>query len=463
MFGSIAGNIAGISYFLAFQISGIMLSLSVLRRERTGFALLMGSVTGSFALQWFPALYAFISGFTMGAHLLALISIIGLAVAARLLSRKKSGRRHIRIPCLHSLVQNDPVLFLLLPLFLYMVLILNHHTISYVDGAMRGGQAVFGDMNMHLGFVTSIARQQTFPPEYSILPGTQLAYPFLSDSISSSLYLMGASLRTAYLLPMYFALMQVFFGMYCTAKYLLRQMGRGYRGKSLMAFALFFLNGGFGFYYFVKKGFHSENFMRIFSAFYETPTNYTACNIQWHNVLCDMLIPQRATLFGWAVLFPVLALLVRAGQKKRQGYFIIAGIFSGGLVLIHTHSFLALGVLCAGFLARDLYDGYHSGERKRWPLAARAATVAAFLLSMSLIRMKQQSDTPLAAGGILAAGIVITCCFVCFLLSYDKRIFPQSPAYMGMLSGNRTDPRPAPAHRIHLPPGPGQPVCPRLV
>ncbi len=421
MFGSITGNIAGISYFLLFQIAGILVSLAVLRRERTGFALLMGSVTGSFALQWFPALYAFITGFTMGAHLLALISIIGLAAAACILSRKKSGPRHIRISGVYSLFMNDPVLFLLLPLFLYMVITLNHHTIPYVDGAMHSGQAVFGDMNMHLGFVTSIARQQTFPPEYSILPGTQLAYPFLSDSISSSLYLMGASLRTAYLFPMYFALLQVFFGMYCTAKYSLRQMGRTCRGKSMTAFALFFLNGGFGFYYFITKGFHSENFTRIFSAFYETPTNYTACNIQWHNVLCDMLIPQRATLFGWAVLFPVLALLVKAGQKKKQGYFIIAGIFSGGLVLIHTHSFLALGVLCAGFLARDLYDGYHPVERKRWPLAARAATVAAFLLSMSLIRMKQQSDAPLSAGAVLAAGIMIICCFVFFLLYHMRK------------------------------------------
>lgn len=48
MFGSITGNIAGISYFLLFQIAGILVSLAVLRRERTGFALLMGSVTREF-------------------------------------------------------------------------------------------------------------------------------------------------------------------------------------------------------------------------------------------------------------------------------------------------------------------------------------------------------------------------------------------------------------------------------
>lgn len=422
MFGSFIGNIAGISYFLAFQILGILLSLSLFRMERKGFAVLMGSVLGSFSLQWLPVLYAFFWSFTIHAHLSALFSMAAITTCVCIFSRRKFRHEKtdnpFRIPVLRTLFQNDPVLFLLIPLFLFMVITLNHHTISYLDGAMHSGQTTYGDMNMHLGFITSIARQQIFPPEYSILPGTQLAYPFLSDSISSSLYLFGTSLRTAYLLPMYVAMLQVFFGMYCTAKYLLKEIGKSYRGKSFLAFALFFLNGGFGFYYFITKGFGNENFTRIFSSFYETPTNYVACNIQWHNILCDMLIPQRATLFGWAVLFPVLALLIKAAQKKRQQYFIPAGILSGGLVLIHTHSFLALGILCAGFLALDLYHEYHSQKKKRWPVAVRFSVVAVFLLSMSFIRMKQQSDTPLDAGIILAMGFIIIDCFGCVLVYY---------------------------------------------
>lgn len=422
MFGSFIGNVAGISYFLAYQILGILISLTLFHREGKGFAILIGSVLGSFGLQWLPVLYAFLFGFSVQAHLLALFSMAMIAAAVCILSRRKYAGRKIgslfTIPDLRSVFRDDPVLFLLIPLFLFMAITLNHHTISYLDGAMHSGQTTYGDMNMHLGFITSIARQQAFPPEYSILPGTQLAYPFLSDSISSSLYLFGTSLRTAYMLPMYFALLQVFFGMYCTAKYLLQAMGKSCRGKSFLAFALFFLNGGFGFYYFITKGFSNENFTRIFSAFYETPTNYIACNIQWHNILCDMLIPQRATLFGWAVLFPVLALLVKAAQTKRQEYFIPAGILSGGLVLIHTHSFLALGILCAGFLALDLYRGYHRTEKNRWPLAARFAVVTVFLLSMSLIRMKQQSDAPFETSQILAMGLSIAGFFGCLLIYY---------------------------------------------
>lgn len=59
MFGSFIGNVAGISYFLAFQILGILLALYLFQKEKTGTTLLFGSVFGSFALHWLPTIYAF--------------------------------------------------------------------------------------------------------------------------------------------------------------------------------------------------------------------------------------------------------------------------------------------------------------------------------------------------------------------------------------------------------------------
>lgn len=436
MFGSFMGNMAGISYFVAYQILGLLTALLLFHKEKPGFTILMGSVMGSFSLQWLPVLYAFVFDFTIRAHIFALLTMVFITGAIYTIRRKTEKSISLKSagPALKekfgtirisSLFREHPVLFLLIPLFLFMVIVLNHHTISLVDGSMHGGQSTYGDMNMHLGFITSIAKQQNFPPEYSILPGTRLAYPFLSDSISSSVYLFGASLRTAYLLPMYFALLQVFAGMYCTARYCLRSWGKGFRGKSFLAFVFFFFNGGLGFYYFITKGFQSENFTRIFSAFYETPTNYVPCNIQWHNVLCDMMIPQRATLFGWAVLFPVLALLVKSRQgsatsslSDRRQYFAIAGVLAGGLVLIHTHSFLALGILCAGFLALDLYHNFHTEEPERRPLVIRFAITVIILITMTLIRMKQLSDTPFEAGAILALGFIIVVGFAGVLVYY---------------------------------------------
>ena len=119
-------------------------------------------------------------------------------------------------------------------------------TILPKDDGLHVGQCTYGDLQMHLGIITSIANQQTFPPYYSISPWDKLCYPFLCDSISSSIYLFGASLRYAYMLPMYFAFFQVITGFYAIADVLFHD-----RAKSLAAWVLFFYNGGLGFVYFI--------------------------------------------------------------------------------------------------------------------------------------------------------------------------------------------------------------------
>lgn len=222
-----------------------------------------------------------------------------------------------------------------------------HTIVGNADGSMHTGQSTYGDMNMHFSFITSIANQQTFPPEYSLLPGHKLSYPFLCDSVSSSLYLMGASLRLAYVLPMLGAILQVFMGFYCLIKYWL-----GRSATALIAWILFFWNGGLGFVYFDN----AEKIHKIFAEFYMTPTNYLDKNLRWVQVIVDMLIPQRATLFGWAILFPLLAFLFRAIAERKKKLFVMAGVAAGALPMIHTHSFLALGMICAVWLLLDLTD-----------------------------------------------------------------------------------------------------------
>ncbi|WP_418963653.1 hypothetical protein [Butyribacter intestini] len=199
---------------------------------------------------------------------------------------------------------------------------------------------------MHIGFITSIAKQHTFPPEYSIYPGIKLAYPFLSDSISSSLYLLGASLRVAYIIPMLVAVMQVFCGFYCFIKFWFKK-----GSVAFIAFILFFYDGGFGFIHFLNK----VNFSKNFTEFYFTPTSIGDYNYRWAQIIANMLIPQRATLFGWAVLFPLLAFLYYAKENRSIKSFLIAGIMAAGLPMIHTHSFLALGIICVVWLFWDMY------------------------------------------------------------------------------------------------------------
>ena len=267
------------------------------------------------------------------------------------------------------------------------------HSFRWEGGAVYSSQATYGDMSMHLSFLTSLANQGDFPPDYSLLPGTRLSYPFLSDSISASLYQLGAPLWFAYQLPMWAAGAQVLFGLYAFFSAMTES-----RAQAALAWVFFAFNGGFGFFYFLGGG--VENFTRIFTAFYETPTNLVGENIRWVNVLVDMMLPQRATLFGWAVLFPALYLLCRAVYQGQRRCFFLVGLMAGALPMIHTHSFLALGLVCGVWLAAWLLG------RLSWEVpAARAGKLllavglGALALCKELFRDREDSPLFLAAAG----------------------------------------------------------------
>ena len=122
---------------------------------------------------------------------------------------------------------------------------------------------------MHLGFITSIAEQGTFPPAYSIYYGQAVGYPFLCDSISSTFYVLGASLRFCALLPALLAYGVVLLGVWCFFQRWLKQPG-----TTVLATLLFFVGGGLGFaYHFDLLQTDPANLSRIFTGFYETPTN----------------------------------------------------------------------------------------------------------------------------------------------------------------------------------------------
>lgn len=339
MNGTMQGNMIAVLYFLLFQVCGLLLGQAILKTERRDAKILGGSVLGSVLLQWIPVLFAFALGFTITAHLLALAVT---AVVSGVVFWK-FGRTKMET----ATEQKLQVRFGILPLLVYGLFVwLVFSGFEVRNGTVYSSQATYGDMSMHLGFITSIAQQQTFPPDYSILPGTKLSYPFLSDSISSSLYLFGASLRLSYCFPMLFAGAQVMYG-----AWLFLRTWLGTKGKTLFAWMLYFLNGGLGFIYlFSGEGGLLQGLKQNFTAFYETPTNFVEHNVRWVNMIVDMLLPQRATLFGYAVLFFSLYLLYRAVWQNERRLFAVVGLFAGALPMIHTHSFLALALVSGCWL-----------------------------------------------------------------------------------------------------------------
>ena len=153
------GNIAGTGYLFAYQIFGILTAMSLLKKESSWTKILVGSVLGSVLMQWVPALFAFFLGFSILSQLLALglvgIIVVVLAVKSRDLS--------------HPLTLGTTnKLWLIFPTITYLLFcFLVIHSFRIENGAIYSSQCTFGDMSMHLGFITSIANQGAFPPDYS--------------------------------------------------------------------------------------------------------------------------------------------------------------------------------------------------------------------------------------------------------------------------------------------------------
>lgn len=409
--GSI-GNITAVLYYMFFVISGIIIMFRLLNSQKLSimFKCLLGSVFGTLEFQWMPIIFAFFMDFTVEAHICALV--IQVLVFILVILKTNGGHGFVNTykkPMeWKRFLWENPASIIIFASFVIFAYCLNTHTILLnSDGSLHTGQATYSDMNMHIGFITSIAKQHTFPPEYSIYPGVKLAYPFLSDSISSSLYLLGASLRVAYIIPMLVAVMQVFGGFYCFIKFWFKK-----GSVAFVAFILFFYDGGFGFIHFLNK----VNFSKNFTEFYFTPTSIGDYNYRWAQIIANMLIPQRATLFGWAVLFPLLAFLYYAKENRSIKSFLIAGIMAAGLPMIHTHSFLALGIICAVWLFWDMYK-----EKESYVLLKFAGII--WVVFFFLLRMYNDKTGLIEKNGfiIMIAGLgIIAVLFVKEIVSCFK-------------------------------------------
>ncbi len=335
--------IVSLIYLLLFGLSGLGVSRLIFYRDRPLIRVWLGLAFGLLMLIWLPALFSFIFGFVLLSQILGLVVACAIGAVCFLLSRKKSLT-------LTPWKQELPVLISGGLLFLLCFVLLSSHTIVERDGALYVGQSTYGDLAMHLGFVSSIATQGTFPPMYSICAGIPVRYPFLSESVGATFYLFGTTLRFAVMLTSSYAFLIVILGVYCFFEGWLKQ-----KRKAVFSMLLFFIGGGFGFWYFfdLLKD-NPDNLTRLFTAFYETPTNFVSNGLRWVNPIADMMIPQRALLFGWALLFPSLFLLHRGAIKKDTSAFIPLAVFASALPLIHTHSFLALGIVSAFYLFRSI-------------------------------------------------------------------------------------------------------------
>lgn len=356
------GNALSLVYMGIFLAAGAGLARRLAPHSDLQERVVFASAFATALLAGLPALAALVFDFTLPAALAALAAAAGLAVWGWLpaggAAMGKGTEKGFWLCVLPAAALTGWLLFT--------------HTLYLKDGAYWCGQSTYGDLPMHLALIQALAQQGDFPPGFSLLAGQTVAgYHYLGESVSSVFLLLGAGLKFACLLPQLAALPAVFGGAWLLARRLLHSAG-----AASLAFWLFFMGSGFGFIYFL--GGEKGNFTRIFTAFYETPTNYVEENIRWVNPIVDMLVPQRATLFGWALLFPALALLAVFALEGRRELWPAVALLAAPLPLTQTHAALALALICGVLFFRQLLTGRSRAVLVPW-LALAAVCAAAWL------------------------------------------------------------------------------------
>lgn len=355
----------GIIIYIYFLLIGFLYADMLFKDRDIYFKIWSGGVIGNVISMAGIVPFAFIFKFSYLSHILLIIfavvpyaaiwfrngrqSIFGF-IPNKSVSAKKNA--HTAQDIVKSGLTNKIFIFLVLPITLLICILMTNHILAPMSGGgVASGQSTYGDLQMHLGFVTSIAEQKNFPPEYNLLQGTRLNYPFFIDMLSSSLYLFKTPLRWAVLIPSYMFAFLLVMGFYIFSYSLTKR-----KSVAVLSTVFIFLNGAFGFAYFLEGAkADSTAFTRIFTEYYKTPTNLNEMNIRWANTICDMIIPQRTTMAGWCVILFALWLLTEAFRENKRKIFIILGILAGCMPMIHTHSFLALAIISAVLLAVSLY------------------------------------------------------------------------------------------------------------
>ena len=241
----------GVLIYILFLLIGFLYSNMYFKEKDVFFQVWAGGLIGTLGLMWGIIPFAFIFGFSITAHLVLLAVFLGAYILLFYLKKQKVSdiKNNIRYVKSEAPMTWQIFLCLIIPVSVIMwVLLTNHVMAPYEGGGVASGQSTYGDLAMHMGIITSVAERGVFPPSHNLLAGHRLGYPFLIDTLSSSLFLFGTPLRWAVLVPSYVCCILLAMGFYFLAYKLVKR-----RSAAVLATVLFFIGGGFGFAYFFQR------------------------------------------------------------------------------------------------------------------------------------------------------------------------------------------------------------------
>lgn len=225
--------------------------------------------------------------------------------------------------------------------------------LHFENGALIAGWInLWGDWAVHLRNSTFLAAQDKLSLENPLFSGTDFHYPYLSSYLSAILQRFGLSIDRSLTWPTI-----ALFGTLPAVLYILGQRLTKSRKAGVFFSYIVLLAGGLGIVYLFQDLMHGKYFWEA-SAYaprlytdYRYEGSYFNEGIWFMNFIMSEFLPQRAFLAGLPIALYVLYIawthLIDLESTKTiiKEPLIFAGVLFGLLPLIHTHSFIALGII----------------------------------------------------------------------------------------------------------------------
>ncbi len=227
------------------------------------------------------------------------------------------------------------------------------------EGGIYSGSAD-NDLAFHAALTSSFVYGKNFPPAYPLLPPEPLLYPYMPDFHAALLMAGGLSMRAAFILVALILGAATAGLLYSLALRITRS-----QRAATMATILFLLNGGLGFISFIRDWWQSnQSFFAFFNSLHTNYAKISERGLHWTNLVADMMVPQRTSLFGLPLALMIFAVFAFVWQRwhevdedKRENprrsltMMIVAGVLAGLLPLFHTHTYIAVGLVSIGLFA----------------------------------------------------------------------------------------------------------------
>jgi hypothetical protein len=189
----------------------------------------------------------------------------------------------------------------------------------------------YGDLAFHLGMISSFTFDHNSPPQYHILAGETLSYPFLINLWSATLWVYGPEWNFLSLIffLQWFLLWQVVYACFS--------------GDKSWPFPwLILLAGG-----------------TYFTLLDNSGTKITE-GMVWTSLLTTIWITQRASILGLAVSVVILNLFIKwqksSSRSTDRNLLLLAGVFVGISPLAHIHLLMAPTAFIGLYLITNLYQ-----------------------------------------------------------------------------------------------------------